>query len=73
MARRWTRIKLANGLAPIDGKSDKPFRIRLAKLKHRIILEIDREISFDVTDRGGESSSSYANGQIGFRQMRQST
>jgi len=62
--------KLVSGLAPIDGKTDKTFRIRLAKLKNRIILEIDGKISFDITDRGKEENSAYANGQIGFRQMR---
>jgi hypothetical protein len=62
--------KLANGLAPIDGKTGKPFRIRLAKLRNRIILEIDGKISFDVIDTGEEKSSSYTSGQIGFRQMR---
>jgi hypothetical protein len=61
--------KLANGLAPIDGKTGKPYRIRLAKLKNRIILEIDGQISFDVVDRGENKGASYGSGQIGFRQM----
>jgi len=64
------KSKLASGLAPIDGKMGKTFRIRLAKLKNRIVLEIDGEISFDVIDSGEENGSSYQNGQIGFRQMK---
>jgi len=60
------KAKLANGLAPIDGKSERPFRIRLAKLKNRIILEIDGQISFDAINRGEDY---YQQGQIGFRQM----
>jgi len=63
------KSKLANGLAPIDGKMEKPFRIRLAKLKNRIVLEIGGEISFDFVD-GGNNGGSYQRGQIGFRQMR---
>ncbi|MBD3676313.1 MAG: DUF1961 family protein [Planctomycetaceae bacterium] len=58
--------KLANGASPIDGKTDKSFHLRLAKLKNRIILEIDGEVSFDVVD----DDSPYGKGQIGFRQMR---
>jgi hypothetical protein len=63
------KSKLASGLAPIDGKMGQTFRIRLAKLENRIILEIDGEISLDVIDGGAEKGSSYQNGQIGFRQM----
>ena len=62
--------KLANGLGVIDGKLGKPFRIRLAKLANRIVLEIDGEISFDYTDTGEKTGLLYKNGQIGFRQMR---
>ena len=69
MRRQKWKNKLASGLACIDGKTGKPFRIRLAKLKNRIILEIDGGISFDVIDSGEEKGSSYHNGQIGFRQM----
>jgi hypothetical protein len=36
--KRVERSKLANGLAPIDGNTERPFRVRLAKLKNRIIL-----------------------------------
>lgn len=61
------KAKLANGRAPIDGKTGKPFRIRLAKLKNRIVLEIDGQISFDVTDDEG---TAYGSGRLGFRQMR---
>ena len=62
--------KLANGLGLIDSKLGKPFRIRLAKLKNRIVLEIDGEISFDYTDTSEKTGLLYKNGQIGFRQMR---
>ena len=58
--------KLGAGPAPIDGKMERPFRIRLAKLKNRLILEIDGNICFDVTDQ----HEAYEGGQIGFRQMR---
>jgi hypothetical protein len=64
------KSKLTNGLAPIDGKTDRPFRLRLAKLKNRIILEIDGKISFDSIDDGEDGDSAYRSGQIGFRQMR---
>jgi len=58
--------KLGGGVAVIDGKTDRPYRIRLAKLNRRIILEIDGKISFDITDSGNRP---YAGGRIGFRQM----
>ena len=64
------KSKLGGGSAPIDGKTDKAYRIRLAKLKNRIILEMDGKISFDIIDDASEENSSYASGQIGFRQMR---
>ncbi len=60
------KSKLANGAAPMDGRTERPFHIRLAKLKNRIILEIDGKVSFDYTDTSGH----YEAGQIGFRQMR---
>jgi hypothetical protein len=62
--------KVANGASSIDGKSGKPHRIRLAKLKNRIILEIDGKISFDWTDNGEKGGAPFKGGQIGFRQMR---
>ena len=68
--KRVERSKLANGLASIDGNTERPFRVRLAKLKNRIILEIDGKISFDVIDSGENEIPAYHSGQIGFRQMR---
>ena len=68
--KRVDRSKLANGLAPIDGNTERPFRVRLAKLKNRIILEIDGKISCDVIYSGENEIPAYQSGQIGFRQMR---
>ncbi|MHC4995774.1 MAG: DUF1961 family protein, partial [Planctomycetota bacterium] len=65
-----TGNKVAQGPSPIDGRSGKPHRIRLAKLGARIILEIDGQVSFDWTDRGEQGGAPYQSGQIGFRQMR---
>ena len=59
-----------NGLSPIDGKTDKPYRVRVAKLGTRIILEIDGQICFDWTDDGDNEVAPFKSGQIGFRQMR---
>jgi len=54
----------------IDGKTDRPYRLRLAKLKNRIILEVDGKVSFDWTDTGEKGGPPFGSGQIGFRQMR---
>ena len=62
--------KVAQGPSRIDGKSDRPHRIRLAKLGGRIILEVDGEVSFDWTDLGEKRGRLFDSGQIGFRQMR---
>lgn len=61
--------KVAQGPCSIDGKSGKPHRIRVAKLGHRIILEVDGKVSIDWTDRGEKGGVPYQAGQIGFRQM----
>lgn len=64
--------KAGNGLFALDGRSGKPHRLRLVKLKNRIILEIDGKVSFDWTDKGERGGEPFRNGQIGFRQMRHS-
>ena len=56
--------------SPIDGQTDKVFRLRVAKLKNRLILEIDGEIHFDWTDEDINNVRAFKSGQIGFRQMR---
>ncbi|MEM1442859.1 MAG: DUF1961 family protein [Verrucomicrobiota bacterium] len=58
------------GLSPIDGRTDKPFHLRLAKLENRLILEIDGKVYFDWTDEGVNGLPAFGGGQIGFRQMR---
>jgi hypothetical protein len=62
--------KASAGPSTIDGKSGRPHRIRLAKLKNRIILEVDGQVSFDWTDHGEKGGAPFQSGQIGFRQMR---
>jgi predicted signal transduction protein with EAL and GGDEF domain len=68
--RQVDKRKLGGGLARIDGRTGRSFRVRLAKLRQRLILEIDGQISFDITDGDAGESASYSQGQIGFRQMR---
>ncbi len=62
--------KAAAGPGFIDGKTDRPYRLRLAKLKNRILLEVDGKVSFDWTDTGEKGGPPFQGGRIGFRQMR---
>jgi len=54
------------GISPIDGRTDRPYRVRVAKIGPRIIIEIDNQISVDFTDTNPDA---FKGGQIGFRQM----